>query len=53
MPLIMISEAPIITELLGISLKNKYAIIPTNINDVYSNGEVTETSAYLAACDIK
>ena len=27
--------------------------IPTNINDVYSNGEVTETSAYLAACDIK
>ena len=38
---------------LGISLKNKYPIIPTNIKDVYSKGDVTATSACLAACDIK
>ena len=49
----MISIAPITTELLGISLKNKYPINPTNINDVYSKGEVTATSACLAACDMK
>ena len=38
----MIRIAPITTELLGISLKNKYPISPTNMNDVYSKGELID-----------
>ena len=33
--------------------KIKNPIKPTKIKDEYSNGEVTATSAFFAACDIK
>ena len=50
---ITIKTPPIITDVLGISLKKIKAIIPRKIKDVYLKGDVTATSAYLAALDIK
>ena len=37
----------------GTSANIKKPIKPTKINEEYSKGEVTATSAFLAACDIK